>query len=78
MWELLLGEGAKRRGAAGGPQTLRVPGRAEMGAGGGKGRKGGKEGGREAAEPGGEARRGGAARPGHTSPARGSGGGPAP
>lgn len=39
MWELLLGEGAKRRGAAGGPQTLRVPGRAEMGAGGGKGRE---------------------------------------
>lgn len=75
MWELLLGEGAKRRGAAGGPQTLRVPGRAEMGAGGGKGwdGKGRKEEGKQRSR---EARPGEEERPGPATQAQQ--GGPAP
>lgn len=64
MWELLLGEGAKRRGAAGGPQTLRVPGRAEMGAGGtGKEGREGRRKGSSGAGRRGQARRSGPARP---------------
>lgn len=79
MWELLLGEGAKRRGAAGGPQTLRVPGRAEMGAGGGKGREGREGRKEEGKQQSREARPGEEERPGPAAPAqRGVGRGPQP